>query len=66
MNQHDIADEIELKFDLFPVDAERITTSRLLDESAKVARQVSSYFGYIEKSFARTGISLRCNRPGDT
>lgn len=61
-----MADEIELKLELSPADADRIAASKLLGEKAKVAEQVSTYFDTAGKEVAKAGFSLRIRRTGDT
>lgn len=61
-----MADEIELKLELSPVDAERIVASKLFSKNAKVAQLVSTYFDTSEKVLAKAGFSLRIRRSGDT
>jgi len=61
-----MADEIELKLELSPSDADRIVASKLFGETAKVAEQVSTYFDTTGKEVAKAGFSLRIRRTGDT
>jgi inorganic triphosphatase YgiF len=61
-----MADEIELKLELSPADADRIVASKLFGESAKVAQQVSTYFDTGENALAKAGFSLRIRRSGKT
>lgn len=61
-----MADEIELKLELFPPDADRIVASKLLGENPKVAEQVSTYFDTAGRAVAKAGFSLRIRRTGDT
>ena len=61
-----MADEIELKLELAPEDAETIVASELFSGRAKVAQQVSTYFDTSEKAVAKAGYSLRIRRSGAT
>ena len=61
-----MADEIELKLELAPADADRIIASKLFGETAKVADQVSTYFDTAGKAVANAGFSLRIRRTGNT
>lgn len=61
-----MVDEIELKLELSLADADRIVSSKLFGEKAKVAEQVSTYFDADENALAKAGFSLRIRRTGNT
>lgn len=60
-----MADEIELKLELSPADADRIASSKLFGERAKIAEQVSTYFDTADRAVMKAGYSLRIRRTGD-
>ncbi len=51
-----MADEIELKLELSPADADRIAASKLFGETEKVAQQVSTYFDTAGKRSGQGGL----------
>lgn len=57
-----MTDEIELKLELLPADAERIAASRLFSGEPKVADQLSIYFDTGANAVAKAGFSLRIRR----
>lgn len=59
-----MADEIELKLELSPADAERVIASNLFADP-KIAEQVSTYFDTSKRALAKAGFSLRIRRTGD-
>lgn len=61
-----MTDEIELKLELSPVDAERIITSDLFAGEGKTARLLSVYFDTAGRAVTKAGYSLRIRRSGDT
>jgi len=61
-----MTDEIELKLEISPADADRFIASELFAEDAKVAQQVSTYFDTRDHAVAKAGYSLRIRRSGKT
>lgn len=61
-----MGDEIELKLDLSPADADRIVASKLFGDKGRVVEQVSTYFDTDENALAKAGFSLRVRRTGNT
>lgn len=59
-----MADEIELKLELFAADAERVIASNLFADG-KVVQQVSTYFDTGDHALAKAGFSLRIRQTGD-
>lgn len=59
-------DEIELKLEMSPADADRLIGSELFANDAKVAKLVSTYFDTSEHAVAKAGYSLRIRRSGKT
>lgn len=59
-----MADEIELKLELSPADADRIEASGLLPGKPRAVRQVSTYFDTSDHAVAKAGFSLRIRRTG--
>jgi triphosphatase len=59
-------DEIELKLEISPADADRFIASELFKADAKVANQISTYFDTAEHAVAKAGYSLRIRRTGKT
>jgi triphosphatase len=61
-----MTDEIELKLELSPTDADRLIGSELFANDAKVAKLVSTYFDTSAHAVAKAGYSLRIRRSGKT
>lgn len=59
-----MADEIELKLELSPKDADLLEASGLLADDPKKQRQRSIYFDTIDRRLAKAGLTLRIRRSG--
>lgn len=61
-----MAEEIELKLELLPSDAEALAASALLCGDAGMIQQRSVYFDTPDQALSKAGLSLRIRRSGET